>query len=215
MREVYVDQTDKYVSEVGEREYKTVGHPGEELAFTRFAPDEAYAEALSSKVIQCVDIIIVDTAKNKVLIGTRQQEPHAGDWVIGGAMRAGQSTTEAAILNMKRELGVEINQERLKHVGDYKYIWDTRAQPETLNEEEEVVTGCHMSATLLMYPVESGELSSNFNEEYDQLRWMSPFEIVDAEPGTYHPALVQMSYDMLEVITRPVGSIALKELEYV
>lgn len=205
---IYLGQTDKHVTRMGGtggREYMTKTEADDVVPhFTRFVEDGAYAEALSGKVIQCVDIMIYDPAKGQVLIGRRDQEPHSGDWVIGGGMRAGETVADAAARNMKRELHVDIDKARLSEVGNYKFIWDSRAQNPTLNEAGESVVSCHMSSTLELYPIDKEAINTqDFNDEYDELKWLDVLDIVDSPEGTYHPCLVDMVSDMLDKETTP------------
>ncbi len=196
---ILVEQTGKYAQRIGEREYMTSDEPHGVVNFKRYADDTAYAEALSTKVIQCVDIIVHDTQRDAVLIGTRQQEPHAGDWVIGGGMRAGESVSMAAHRNMQRELGISIDDELLVTVGNYKFIWDSREQPPVNDEDGREVRGCHMSSTLVRYPLSRNAIDlDGFNEEYEGLRWVPTEEILTASEGKFHPCLVDMVIDMKE-----------------
>jgi hypothetical protein len=91
---IYLAQTDKYVTKLGDeksREYLTkTGNDSVLPHFTKFVEEGPYAETLSGKVIQCVDIMVYDPIKSQILLGRRDQEPHSGDWIIGGAMRAGE-----------------------------------------------------------------------------------------------------------------------------
>lgn len=194
---VFVAQTGKYVRWIGTREYSTNASPETAVPFRRFASDEAYAEALSTKVIQCVDLMVHDRERDTVLIGTRQQEPHAGDWVIGGGMRAGEAVADAAHRNMLRELHMHIDDNKLTPVGNYKFIWDTRAQSITHNEAGEEVRGCHMSSTLVEYPLHEEDVDlERFNEEYSHVAWVPTQDILDAPEGRYHPCLVDMVTDL-------------------
>lgn len=212
---VFVDQTKKFVRLPNEREYVTTSAPFDDPLFRqRVGSDEVYGQALSSLVIDCVDLLIYNPETEKFLIGTRQQEPHAGDWVIGGRMVAGDTVAEAASRNMKRELGLDINTDKLRDVGHYQLVWDSRAQQHTplgvLDDETDPhriighSTGCHMASNLELYPLSKAELEQlEHNEEYSLLRWLSPNEILEAPTGEYHPCLVDMVHDGLEVITTP------------
>lgn len=204
---IFHAQTEKYVRRLGDREYVTTDEPHGVVNFKRFASDEGYAEALSSKVIQCVDIMVHDPVRDTILLGTRQQEPHTGDWVIGGGMRAGESVADAAHRNMYRELRMNIDDDALTTVGNYKFIWDSRAQLPSINENNEEVRGCHMSSTLVEYPVseEAVDLSS-FNEEYSKVAWIPVATILTAESGIYHPCLVDMVTDM-KLATRQMNTV--------
>ena len=204
--DTYLPQTDKYVSRLDDREYLTVSSPEPTIPhFNNFVPNEAYAEALSGKVIQCVDVMVYSPETNEVLIGRRDQEPHAGDWIIGGAMRAGETAAETASRHMKRDLGIETDKDLLQKVGkDYKFIWDSRAQDATINQAGEEVVSCHMSSTLEIYPIDKDSFdTANFSQEYDELKWVNILDILNAPEGTYHPCLVDMITDTLEKETTP------------
>jgi hypothetical protein len=194
------------------REYMT-SRDGRRPASTRFIEDEAYKQALSGLVIKCVDIVIYDPATGRVLVGERDQEPQRGDWVIGGRMRAGETAHEAAIRNLRRELGDRVANEaseRLEPIGtEYDMVWDTREQDPTLNEDGETVTIAHMSSSPMALPMSEAEFNSiaKPNEEYAGLRWEDGFELYEAPAGTYHPAHQAMVFDTLErVATHPAES---------
>jgi ADP-ribose pyrophosphatase YjhB (NUDIX family) len=204
----YLAQTDKYITRIGGangREYLTkTGDDSTIPHFTKFVEDGAYAEALSGKVIQCVDIMVFDPDAGQVLLGRRDQEPHSGDWIIGGAMRAGETSAETATRHMRRELHTDIDPTRLSEVGNYKFIWDSRAQGPTKNEAGDDVVSCHMSSTLESYPVDKDSVDlEQFNEEYAEIKWVDIIDVVDAPEGTYHPCLVDMVNDLLDKQTTP------------
>lgn len=204
----YLAQTDKFITRIGGkngREYLTKTGDDDTIPhFTKFVEDGAYAEALSGKVIQCVDALIFDPETEEVLIGRRDQEPHSGDWIFGGAMRAGESVADTASRNLKRELHTTIDPSKLDEVGNYKFIWDSRAQQATKNEAGDDVVSCHMSSTVLSYPTDKASVDlTSFNEEYDEVKWTKITDIVDAPKGTYHPCLVDMVSDLLEQQTTP------------
>lgn len=209
---VFVNQTKKYARRVGDRNYVTAAHPSEDPLFKRFIDERVYAEALSGLAIECVDMLIYNPRNESFLIGTRQQEPQAGDWVIGGRMRAGESVQKAAIRNAKRELGLNIDPNKLRTVGHYNIVWDTREQPPVAVMDDEAnprkiighSTGAHNTSTLELYPLSFEEVAQlEHNEEYSSLRWIKPEEILNAPEGDYHPCLVDMVRDGLDTVTTP------------
>lgn len=200
------------------REYIT-SRDGLPPPFLKYLDQDAYKEALSGLVIKCVDTVIYDPGTAKILIGTRDQEPHPGDWVFGGRKYAGQSDAETAVHNLKRELGITIDPKRIQAVGtQYDMIWDTRAQDSITNEQGEEVTGCQMSSSLTalaMTPTELASLTAAHNEEYSGLSWVDASSILEAAPGVYHPAFVDMVYDTMErVITQPEEPATPQEAEF-
>ncbi|HSX00439.1 MAG TPA: NUDIX hydrolase [Patescibacteria group bacterium] len=215
---IYNPQTNKnvavlpYTAGSSVREYIT-STTGEAPSFNRFIEDDAYKEALSGLVIDAVDVMAIDPDTGRMLLATRDQEPHPGDWIIGGRKRAGESDVTTAVGVLKRELKLkdeDIDPSALIPVGKhYKLVWDTRSQPSSANEKGETVTGCHMISTLMVLPLREGE--TDFNEEYSGMRWVDPEEITAAEPGTYHPCLVDMVGDAYERLTRPDASVSLED----
>ena len=112
-------------------------------------------------------------------------------------MRAGETVADAAHRHMRRELHMNIDDDQLSTVGNYKFAWDTRAQGSTLNEDGEEVTGCHTSSTLVRYPVYEEDVDlGSFNEEYSRVAWVPAADIMSAPEGTYHPCLIDMVTDM-------------------
>lgn len=203
---VFVEQTNKFAQLVGDNEYRTSEDTHERPVFKDFLEDSEYRSALNGIVQHCADVIVYDPDSEQFLIGTRDQEPQAGDWVIGGRMRAGETTNEAAAVNVKRELDITIDPARLKRVGDYSFVWDTRAQPSSpmADGTGRWITGVHDSTTLSLYPVNADERRAiEHNDEYSRLHWLSADELLRAPSGQYHPALIQMITDSLEVLTSP------------
>jgi|GEM_PF-3854463 len=163
-----------------------------------------YSEAASGLDFKCIDLLVVDPNTGELLIGQRDQEPQPGDWIIGGRKQAGTTDFESAQKNAKRELGVDLQQSDVLPLGmSYDMMWDTREQMPTTNEKGQKVTSCHEVSVPFVVPVDKGVLEAKHNEEYSHLRWVKLEDIIDAEPGTYHPTLVDMAYDTLERITRP------------
>lgn len=208
----FVNQTKKYAYRVGKRDYVTTANPGEDPLFKKFLGEDVYKEALSSLAIECVDLLVYNPQNESFLIGSRQQEPQAGDWVIGGRMRAGESVEQAAARNAKRELGFAINPRKLRTINHYNIVWDTREQPPVAVMDDETnprriigqSTGAHNTSTLELYTLSPSEAEQlDHNEEYSSLRWIKPEEILDAPEGDYHPCLVDMVRDGFDTVTTP------------
>ena len=209
---VFVNQTKKYAEVVGERDYVTTTEPGAHPLFKKFLGEETYKEVLSGIAVECVDVLVYNPQNESFLVGTRQQEPHAGDWVIGGRMYGGKSVADSAAINLKRELGLDIDRRKLRTVGHYNLVWDSREQPPVAVIDDPAnprriigqAKGAHDTSTLELYTLSPDELEQlSHNEEYSMLRWLKPEEVLAAPAGDYHPALVDMFEDGLEVVTRP------------
>jgi ADP-ribose pyrophosphatase YjhB (NUDIX family) len=204
---VSLAETNKFARRVrtpdGSTMYVTTDEPYGKILFNPFVPDAAYAEARSSLPNPCSDAVLYDQEKDLVLLGTRQQEPHPGAWVIGGRQRSGESAADAVRKNIKRELDMEVDPSKLRVVGKYELQWDTRAQASTIDPATgQEIAGCHDISTLYAYPVRQEDFQLNFNEEYAGIRWVPVQEILKAPNGTYHPALVDMIADACRPTTR-------------
>src|SRR6266536_3496052 len=184
---IYLKETHKYVtalprsSRTTTRSYITSA-TGSTPHYESFISDDAYAEALSGLVMKCVDIIVIDPATTSVLLGTRQQEPQPGLWVIGGRKRAGETHIEAAQKNIKRELGIQVNADDLIEVGiEYDTMFDTRALPPTKDHIGQLVAGCHTNSSTFVIALDVSLVQSiRHNDEYAGLHWISLKQIIEA-----------------------------------
>ncbi len=150
--------------------------------------DEAYAQAIDSLVIACVDIILLD-AKGEMLLGKRSYYPAKGWWIVGGRMRPGESFEEAAARNVKRELGLEISTERFSCLGLYSFVWAIRRQPPVEN-------GSHtISVTMTLAVTDSEKAEVHPNEEYEEMKWWDP-KLVAQDPQFLLP-IRQYAIDIL------------------
>lgn len=202
---VFLKSTRRWVTEIGPNEWSSTSDPSGEVHFTPggfIENPDTYGEALSAKVTQCVDTLIIDPVSGEVLVGVRDSEPHAAEWVIGGVMSAGESVLDSQTRLLKKELGLEkIPESSVTEIGNYKFIWDSREQPPTKLKDGSEVKGVHQSSTLLAYRVDGlKELLDKIqhNEEYGKLRIIKIADILDAPSGTYHPCLVKMVQDAVD-----------------
>jgi ADP-ribose pyrophosphatase YjhB (NUDIX family) len=152
-------------------------------------PEDIYAQALDALVICCVDAALLH--RGHWLIARRAQEPHPDWWVIGGRMRKGELIEEALRRTLRREVHLDLPEERLRRIiGYYNLIWDTRAQ-------EPVSNGCQLfSITVAVSLTEEERAQLVLNEEYGEARWVEPQQVI-SQAEQYHPCLVQMAKDLL------------------
>lgn len=172
-------------------------------AMPRFEPyieDDAYGKMLSGAVIKCVDVIVIDPSVGEVMVATRRHQPMAGDWAIGGRKRAGETDLVTAVVNLKRELGIDVDPNQLVSTPyQSDEVWDTREQAAALDRDGQPVTACHMSATNFVWIVDKDSLAVTHNDEYSSLRWVPTQEILTDGAGKFHPAFkarVQDAYDI-------------------
>lgn len=189
----------------------------EELNFEPFI--DKYEPVLDSIVVKCTDFAIVNE-RQEVLIGTRKAEPQPGDWVCGGRKRAGESNADSARRILSRELKMpELRDpetplpDGMRKVGHYDFVWHSRQQPATVKEDGSEIKGCHTASDLMIFPVSSAQIDTDkFDpDEYSNLRWADPLEIIDAPEGTYHPCLVDMMRDTVEAMTHPEAPESVEE----
>ena len=99
-----------------------------------FVPADEYARALDILVKGCVDILLTDESRQRVILGLRKHEPAMGDWwYIGGRMRCGETIEETAVRHVKRDIGVELDPSRFKFVCSSTMCWEFRVQAPTGN----------------------------------------------------------------------------------
>jgi len=93
-----------------------------------FLPDEEYGRALDTLVKGCVDILLRN-ARGDVLLGLRAHEPAKDDWwYLGGRMQCGETIHETAIRHVKRDIGIELDGDRLTFVTSSTMNWEFRVQ---------------------------------------------------------------------------------------
>jgi len=172
------------VKEYPNRQYVTGTHhkPG------TFMSDSAYAEALDSLVICCADAAVLH--EGLWLIAKRAWEPLPDWWVIGGRMRKGELIEQALRRNLRRELRLDIPEDRLQSIiGYYSMIWDTRAQ-------EPIENGCHLfSITAAIHLTAKEKARIQLNEEYADSQWVNPAYVIE-NADRFHPCLVQIARDI-------------------
>ncbi|HEU5231129.1 MAG TPA: NUDIX domain-containing protein, partial [Ktedonobacteraceae bacterium] len=152
---------------------------GEQQKPGTFMSDSTYAEALDALVICCADAAILH--QGLWLIAKRAWEPQPDWWVIGGRMRKGELIEQALRRNLRRELHLDIPEDRLRSIiGHYNLIWDTRAQEPTTN-------GCQVfSITTAVHLSDEEKDRIQLNEEYADAQWVDPLYVIE-HADQFHP----------------------------
>lgn len=163
---------------------------GEKQSIGTFLPDSIYSAALDALVICCADAAILH--QGLWLIAKRAWEPHPDWWVIGGRMRKGELIERALQRNIRRELRLDLPEDRLRTIiGYYSQIWETRAWEPTTN-------GCHVfSITTAVHLTAEEKASIHLNEEYVDAQWVNPVEVKE-NAEQFHPCLVQIARDLIK-----------------
>ena len=154
-----------------------------------FMSDSTYSEALDALVVCCADAAVL--YQGLWLIAKRVWEPQSDWWVIGGRMRKAERIEQALRRNLRRELHLDIPEDRLRSIiGYYNLIWDTRAQEPTTN-------GCHVfSITTAVQLTDEEKAHIQLNEEYGDSQWVDPLYVIE-DPNQFHPCLVQVARDII------------------
>jgi ADP-ribose pyrophosphatase YjhB (NUDIX family) len=162
---------------------------GERQQLGTFLPDSIYAAVLDALVICCADAAIVH--QGLWLIAKRAWEPHPDWWVIGGRMRKGELIEQALQRNLRRELHLDLPEDRLRTIiGYYSQIWNTRAWEPTTN-------GCHVfSITSAVHLTNEEKERLQLNEEYVDAQWINPTDVIE-NAKQFHPCLVQIARDLI------------------
>lgn len=167
------------------RQYVT----GREQKLGTFLSDSTYAAALDALVICCADAVILH--QGLWFIAKRAWEPHPDWWVIGGRMRKGERIEQALRRNVRRELHLDIPENRLLSIiGYYNTIWDTRVQEPTAN-------GSHLFSIITKVHLADEERAHiHLNEEYADSQWVDPTHVIE-HAEQFHPCLVQVARDII------------------
>lgn len=154
-----------------------------------FMSDSTYSKAMDTLVICCADAAILH--QGLWLIAKRVWEPQPDWWVIGGRMRKSELIEQALQRNLRRELHLDIPEDRLRSIiGYYNLIWDKRAQEPTTN-------GSHVfSITTAVQLTEKERASIQLNEEYADSQWVDPLHVIESS-DQFHPCLVQVARDII------------------
>ncbi|GEM_PF-822770 len=163
-----------------------------------FLNDDVYSQVLDNIVFACVDCAVVNFKKTKILLGLRAYPPQPDWWVIGGRMRPGESFNDTAKRNIKRELGLDLANERFGNIiGVYSTVWGERRQVPQGN-------GCHSLNTTILLKLKEDEIKNiSKNNEYKEFKWFSLrdlFKDPKDESGSpkFHPALVRIAKDIFK-----------------
>lgn len=93
-----------------------------------YLSDDAYAQAISSFIIVCTDVLIINTAQQTIALARRAVLPMRGLWYIGGRRRAGERAEASMRRCFQRETGFDLPEDRFQFLGTAEYLWKNRAQ---------------------------------------------------------------------------------------
>jgi len=175
----------KHIKHLTDKEFKHKNVPEFNLS-----ADE-YSRMLDSVVIANMDIIL-HKPNREVLLGQRTDKPLQGKlWIFGGRMKPGESINSTAIRNIRREVGVEVDEERLVFSDIYNIMWPGRE--EALQEH-----GFQTMMSILKYECTPQEIEQAFitDNTHSQMRWYTQDELRKLkEADELHPYLVTVLTD--------------------
>jgi len=160
---------------------------GKRLKIIGFIVAWIFKHLVTKAVTACVDVALLrnvkeeKTERTEMLLGRRTRNPAKHWFVIGGRMWRGELFEEAAVRNLKRELGLIINNiGRFSHLVTNNYLWDTSAQSKT--------EGSHtVGVTMVITLTEEEVATITPNDEYSELKWVPISKVFMDE--RYHPAV--------------------------
>jgi hypothetical protein len=135
-------------------------------------PETDYGSALDNLVQANVDVI-VHTGAGGVLLGYRKDVPLRDMfWVFGGRMKVGETLVDTAVRGLSRELGLDVDRDRLVLDHIYNVMWGTRTAPP-------VEHGFQTLLTLMKYECTDDEAASLgvADRTHAWVRWYSPAEL--------------------------------------
>ncbi|MCX6738574.1 MAG: NUDIX domain-containing protein, partial [Candidatus Parcubacteria bacterium] len=95
---------------------------------TEWIPSELYIEMMNHLPICCVDIMIFNTEKTKILLCKRSNEPLKGEYFSpGGRLLKNEELKAGAVRQAKRELGIKINPKQVIFGGIISEIYPNSA----------------------------------------------------------------------------------------
>jgi hypothetical protein len=118
--------------------------------------------------------VVAVNSQREMLIGRRKIFPCKDWWITGGAWVRGKSAIESVILNIKRELNLRVEPDRVLFIGGlpYSFFWAVRQEPPQKN-------GCHDVSTVFILFVRDEEAKKIVldEKEYEDQKWILPGEI--------------------------------------
>lgn len=160
--------------------------------------NELYANVERNIVYGCTDVAIRNPQTGEIFLGDRQTEPQVGPWFVGGRDEYSKGISENAALQVKNDLGLELDENRFKHVATYSTDFPI-ASPTNVDH------GRHTQNAVMLVdltPEEVKELnhkvaSGEIRDEYSHGEWHNPSEIVDSD-SDYAYVLKQFVVDLYE-----------------
>lgn len=95
---------------------------------SQFVDPAVYAQAIESLIIVCTDIVFINRQHKTLYLVKRKAKPSATWYMFGGRMKRGETETEAALRNLKKETGLTLTADRLTYWNIGRFWWKDRQQ---------------------------------------------------------------------------------------
>lgn len=150
----------------------------------KFLPEKVYIQVRDSIVRGCIETLIMDEKKKKVLLAKRGIKPWSRWWTFGSRMVPGESPVNSVVRTVKGDLGLNISSKRLKFLDTCSLLFSMREEPPQEN-------GCHDLSVFYFLQISEREASLiNLSQaEYREMKWFDPKEVT-LRAG-FHPATVE------------------------
>ena len=99
----------------------------------KFLDDDVYGVALDCIAKACSDFFLVHPDRERVLLGKRRVHPQPDWWFNGGRMMPGETVPTSCRRLLKRELGLEIETDRVEPYCCSTMAWSMRQQEPKTN----------------------------------------------------------------------------------
>lgn len=159
-----------------------------------FLAPEIYAEAITSMIVVCTDIMIVDSSKRTVWLAHRIAKPMSTWWFLGGRALAGETEYQSVARNFQRETELVLPEERFSYLTMHRYHFSNRQQ-EPQNIGADSLTYLF---TLELTSEERATVSQNLHRhtgEYDASEGLKEFTREDLAKNSFHRAILN-AYDL-------------------
>ena len=152
-----------------------------------FFDSDVYGTILDGIVVACVDIAA--THNGALLLGKRTHHPQADWWIVGGRMQPGDALAPAAQRLFRKEMGVQIPEERFSYLTTFVCGWKKRAHP----PEDNGAQALSAIMTIELTDEEADRLVKN--DEYSEIAWRPIAKI--SQENSLHPAIRQVASTLL------------------
>lgn len=152
---------------------------------------DEYSKVLDSVVTANVDTIL-HNPNGEILLGKRADKPLQDElWIFGGRMKPGESINDTVVRNLRREVGIEIDEERLIYSNVYNIMWPGRAEPPQEHGFQTMMTIMKYECTL-----NEAEQVLSADKTHTDMRWYSQDELRALQKqDKLHPYLVTILTD--------------------